>query len=371
VVATGPSDSAPYLPSAALRLETIGRPVRRADLDGDDWPVTWADDDRLYAAYGDGWGCRPVDPATKRNTGLVRLAGAPPDFTGEEVAMPWFGAGAEAPNLKGCGLLALDGTLYHFLRYQVGYPAEPRDQLASALIWSPDLGATWEGATYAPDPDGIAFFFEEDDRAFSAPTFLQAGRDYRAAPDDYVYLYAPHEDRRRRNDHLDLARVPRARVLERGAYEFFAGLEGGDRPRWSRRVAGRAPVFTFPGHVGCGDVVYLPGRGRYFLATCAAWPAADRRPSRLGFFDAPHPWGPWSTAGFVADWGSGQDGDCRYDPRLPARWLAEDGATGAVTATLVFSDRTRSDVLNYQEIRFAPAGAGGVVGGAGRPARGR
>src|SRR5688572_1848351 len=113
------SEATPYPPSSVLALASIADPAtRREDLDGDDWPMTWADDDCLYAAYGDGWGCRPIERATKLNTGLVRLIGTAEDFRGEEVSLPWFGGGAENPNFKGCGLLAAGGVLYHFLRYQ-------------------------------------------------------------------------------------------------------------------------------------------------------------------------------------------------------------------------------------------------------------
>src|SRR5689334_21054540 len=103
--------SLPYPPSRHLRLEGLGEPVRRADIDGDNFTLTWADDDLVYAGYGDGWGCRPVEKPTKLNTGMVRLAGSPPGFTGEEVAIPFFGGGAQDPNLKGCGLLCAGGTL--------------------------------------------------------------------------------------------------------------------------------------------------------------------------------------------------------------------------------------------------------------------
>jgi hypothetical protein len=191
-----PSPS-PYPPSPALALASISaRSTRREDLDGDNWPITWAGDDCLYAAYGDGWGARPIERETKYNTGLVRLAGTAADFRGEEVAMPWFGRGAENPNFKGCGLLAVDGVLYHFLRYQS--PVDPatgkRRQIASALIWTRDLGQTWENATeYRPGARPSGLFFDEPDNAFHSPTFLQAGRDYAQAQDAYVYLYSPRE----------------------------------------------------------------------------------------------------------------------------------------------------------------------------------
>ncbi len=342
-------DRVPYPPSQTLRLAGLSDPVRRDDLDGDNWPITWADDDLLYAAYGDGWGCRPVERHTKLNTGMVRLAGAPPSFTGEEQPMPWFGGGAQDPNVKGCGLLSVDGTLYHFLRYQVSAPGErQRRQIASALIWSADHGAAWKGAQYAADARDMQFFFAEPDHAFHSPTFLQAGQDYALAEDGYAYVYSPREDQRRRNDHLDLARVPRDRIDDRAAYEFFAGLDERDRPRWTREIAARATVLSFPGHVAPGDVVYYPPLGRYLLVTCESWESVAAAPSHLALFDAPHPWGPWTAVGYVAQWGSGQAGDCRYDPRLPAKWIAADGAS----CTLVYSDRTQSDVLNYQRVEF-------------------
>ena len=354
------SGAAPYPPSAHLRLDGLDEPVMRPDLDGDNFPITWADDGLLYAGYGDGWGCRPVEKPTKLNTGMIRLSGDPPDFTGQEVAIPWYGGGAQDPNMKGCGLLCVDGTLYHFLRYQVspgrlGRPGEQRRQVAAALIWSRDHGRTWEGDTaYTPDsPDaaGMSFFFREPDRAFNSPTFLQAGQDYALAPDEFVYVYSPRQDLRRRNDHLDLARVPRRHVAERDAYAFFVGFDTGDRPRWTRDVTQRAPVFAFPGYAGAGDVVYWPAVRRYVLAQCLSWEprAPGAQPSRLALFDAPHPWGPWTTVGQVAPWGSGTDGDLRYDPRLPARWIAPDGAS----AILVFSHRRQPDVLSYQRARFA------------------
>ena len=47
--------------------------VRKAP-DSDNWPLTWADDDHLYTAYGDGTGIRPKVPE-KLSLGLARIEG--------------------------------------------------------------------------------------------------------------------------------------------------------------------------------------------------------------------------------------------------------------------------------------------------------
>jgi hypothetical protein len=205
----------------------------------------------------------------------------------------------------------------------------------------------------------MSWFFQEPDHAFHSPTFLQAGQDFAQAEDEYAYVYSPREDQRRRNDHLDLARVRRDRIRERGAYEFFAGVDGtdGGAARWTRDAGSRAPILGFAGHAACGDVVFVAALRRYLLVTCASWESVAAEPSALAFFDAPHPWGPWTAAGYVPQWGTGQNGDCRYDPRLPANWisLGERGGSigaGELACTLVYSDRRQSDTLQYQRVRF-------------------
>ena len=54
----------PYPPSpviAGLDWAPADTIIRRAK-DGDNWPVTWADDDALYTTWGDGTGFDPEQP---------------------------------------------------------------------------------------------------------------------------------------------------------------------------------------------------------------------------------------------------------------------------------------------------------------------
>ena len=71
---------APYPPSPVIReihwasKETIVRKARGSDT----WPMTWADDDAQYTAYGDGHGFEPQVP-DKLSLGLAKVIGPPED----------------------------------------------------------------------------------------------------------------------------------------------------------------------------------------------------------------------------------------------------------------------------------------------------
>jgi hypothetical protein len=67
---------APYPPSELIRAvewSPADAVIRQAD-GSDNWPITWADDDHLYTAYGDGWGFVPkLDK--KLSLGFAKVAG--------------------------------------------------------------------------------------------------------------------------------------------------------------------------------------------------------------------------------------------------------------------------------------------------------
>ena len=78
----------------------------------DNWPLTWADDDALYGAYGDGNGFAPFTPA-KLSLGLARITGTPDDPRGRNVRAPTAEqTGADRNGLKASGMLMVDGVLY-------------------------------------------------------------------------------------------------------------------------------------------------------------------------------------------------------------------------------------------------------------------
>jgi CubicO group peptidase (beta-lactamase class C family) len=302
-----------------VRWAPVDTVVRRA-RGSDNWPLTWADDDALYGAYGDGKG---FEPFVERNLslGLARIEGGPADFTGTNLRSPdveAVGDGEAGP--KASGLLMVEGVLYLWAR-NVGN---------ARLAWSPDRGATW---TWAP------WKFTE---SFGCPTFLNCGRNYAGARDRYVYVYSPDsEGAYDRADRMVLARVPQDRVADRGGYEFFVRLDPAGAPVWSSAIGDRGAAFADPGRCYRSQVNYDAGLARYLW--CQTGAGADTRfQGGLAIYDAP--WGPWTTAYFAAAWDIGPG----ETSGLPAKWMSPDGRT----AHLVFSGE---DCFSVRQATFVVA----------------
>src|SRR5262245_2924907 len=89
--------------------------IRRAK-GSDNWPMTWAGDDALYTAYGDGNGFEPFVPK-KLSMGVAKVTGIPPVFTGVNLASKggeFLGDGKDGR--KASGILMVDGVLYLLAR---------------------------------------------------------------------------------------------------------------------------------------------------------------------------------------------------------------------------------------------------------------
>lgn len=276
--------------------ETI---VRKAK-GGDNWPLTWTADDALFTAYGDGWGFEPfIEP--KLSLGFSKVTGGPEGFEGVNVrSETGEQVGQGAKGKKASGMLVVEGVLYMAVR-NAG-----NAQLAS----SEDGGSTWEWADWR---------FET---SFGAPSFLNYGRDYAGARDEYVYLYSQDaETAYEAADRLVMARAPKEQVREKEAWEYFSGIGGGG-PQWSADPAERAGVLENPGRIYRSSVSYNAGLGRYMA--CVILPEEDTRfEGGFAVYDAPEPWGPWTTAYYAERWDVGPGETCHF----PTKWMSEDGRT--------------------------------------------
>jgi hypothetical protein len=302
--------SPPYPPSNVIK-KIVWAPVdtiTRKAAGSDNWPITWADDDAIYTTWGDGWGFEPKVP-NKLSMGFARIAGASGNFTGMNIRSQAEQLGGGRSGRKGWGIISVNGVLYLLM----GHADQQGGQ--AQLAWSHDHAQTWTFANWK--------FLQ-----FGLMGFVNYGKDYKGTRDNYVYSYShdgPLADTPA--DHFILMRVPKNRITKQGSWELFERMDEAGRAIWTSDIKRRGAVFY---HSDCclrSAMTYNAPLRRYLWWQQIPAPkgSTDRGDTRFegGFavYDAPEPWGPWSTAFYTERWdvGPGEHGD------FPAKWISEDG----------------------------------------------
>jgi hypothetical protein len=310
------ADGAPYPPSKVITklnwdsgVIRIGRPGNSGnDGVGDNWPITWADDGNLYASYGDGPGFNRT-PKSKLTLGFAKLMGDAPAITAEDIISDGdTPAGGGKNGIKSSGLLMVGRVLWIFVRnYRVD-----GDYRHSRLAWSKDHEKSWTWADW---------HFSD---TFGCPEFVQFGPNYKGARDQYVYIVSQaNNDAYEYSPDIVMARVPKDKIADRGAYRFFSGLDAKGVPVWSADMAEREPIFTDPRGTQRISLTYNAAVKRYIL-TSSHRVGTDTHGPSLGVFEAPQPWGPWRTVYYDDHW-SGNDRT--YHHKFPTKWMSADGKT--------------------------------------------
>lgn len=338
----------PYPPSPVIAEMRFDWSTHfRAAPGSDSWPLTWADDDHQYTAWGDGGGFGGTNSLGRVSLGVARIEGS---FEEQRGVNLWGGHEPQNPATfpgKSYGIVCVGGVLYMWVGI-FRERSEPFDQVRLAV--SRDHGASWTLADWA----------FTDDEGVMLPTILQFGRDYAGARDDYVYSYLirfrgtegpdDYEDKvswlvAQKPGAVDLARVPRERMLDRDAWEFCAGLGADGAPIWTADLSARRPVFEDPNGVGWNlSVSYNAGLGRYLLCT----EHTETHRGKLGVFDAPEPWGPWTTVAYYDAWGEGQVPVNTFFWNFANKWLSADGTQFVMT----FTGRKENDSWNVLRGEF-------------------
>lgn len=304
---------APYPNSKAITGINWSDEVVRAAEGSDNWPMTWGDDGDLYTAYGDGWGFSPK-LSKKVSLGIAKVQGSPSDFIGSNIrSSTGEQAGDGALGRKASGMIMVDDTLYMWVRN-----ANNEGKFCQ-LAWSEDRGVSWEWSSWMQIDLGYC-------------VFLNFGKNYAGARDDYIYTYSPDTNSAYHpTDHVVLARVHKSEIKNLAAYEYFAGLDMKANPIWSSTFDARKPVFTL--EAGCNrlDVVHNRGLEKYFLTMRnvgqSGWQPGGRE--HWSIYESDSPWGPWSTVFYTEQW----DIDPGEALRIPSKWISPDGTNFA----LVFS----------------------------------
>ncbi|MGH8794078.1 MAG: hypothetical protein ACRDXX_15710 [Stackebrandtia sp.] len=308
--------------AASQGAPAVGDNVNHGDL----WPNCWSDDDEVYTAYGDGVG---FDDQFS-DIGVAQISGNVGELSGAQLATDVSQTWTADHNRKPTGMACVDGTLYLAVQ---DLALDFNDAPAATIAKSTDRGRTWEWDRQAP-------MFGEG--VFTTVMFLDYGKGYAEAPDDYVYAYGlDHNWRDSFNDRvpdpvdLYLARVPRDSVMDRSAWTFASGFDDSGEPTWSSDIGSRAPVMHDDRHIyqdvftdgrventtvlGQGGVVYNKPLDRSIYTSWTEY--------TFEFYESPTPWGPWrhfETKDFGGyTWTHEKHGG--YATTIPSKYISADG----------------------------------------------
>jgi len=296
--------------------------------------------------WGDGGGFGGTNGVGRSSIGVARIEGNWYDFKPTNI---WGGHKGENPHKvigKSYGIVSINDILYMW----VGMFQTKSDQFNECKIaYSKDHGASWSFTDWS--------FTREE--GIMMPTVCNYGKDYAGAPDEYVYSYLirfqsyegpdDYEDKVdwlncQKPGMIDLARVPKDKILQRDAYTFFSGMKNG-KPQWTKNVRERKPVFENPAGVGwCINVIYNLGLKRYILTT----EHTETHRGNIGIFDAPAPWGPWTTVAYEQNWGEGHFPLNTFYWNFSNKWTSEDGKE----FSLIFTGRKENDSFNVIRGKF-------------------
>jgi hypothetical protein len=323
----------------------------------DNWPITWADDDHQYSAWGDGGGFVGSNNLGRTSLGFAKIVGGKETFRGENIWGGYYGEQSATFGGKSYGIVSIDGTLYAWwgpgsgTAKSISTEGKSDSELAWAskiyertqLLKSTDKGKSWQKSNWS---------LTDIDERLIMPTILNYGRDYDGARDSYVYHYiirkeptgpalTVHKGGSPPTGKIDLARVPATDIMDLSKYEFYAGLDEKGMPEWSVEANDRAPIFEDANGVGWNlSVSHNAGLNRYFLITEHSSTATGR----MGMFSASEPWGPWRSVAYFNStaFGEGTIEENTFFWNFSNKWLSDDGRD----FVLIFSGHDSNDAWN-------------------------
>ena len=338
----------------------VSRIHHDAKSNGDTWDYIWADDGNIYSFGCDGRGYGTQG----RNLNFNRLTGEKWDQLMGSIANPMdeYGTvGQRVPNganWKVTGADCIDGVIYAFVANnwygsQNAYGGTAPDphirQTVNnmSLIKSADKGRTW-----ARDAAANTSHPMWTDKRFSTAFFFKYGRNGGTTTQDdqdkYVYAIS-NNGFWNCGSAFYLGRVLRSRIGDLNADDWQYLKDGA----WTAKLSEATPVPGFPnGEMKCtmGSPIWLASLREYVTVTwfdpgtTTQWHYPED--VTFAFYQANHPWGPWSYIGqksadeFI---GNKQRRVNRwYGPSLSPRFIT-DNPDRSVTAIMTFSGQTWED----------------------------
>lgn len=306
------------------------------DMRGDTADPFWADDDCLYHFTCDGSGFGKEG----RNLCLNKLTGPDRDhLKGELVnSMNEYGkndqTGPDRATWKICGQECIDGIFYGFVVRNI-YGHKSKDPLMrqtsfnASLIKSTDHGKTWVRSA-KENYDSPMW----PGRRFGAPGFFHYGRDggkeTKDSADKYVYAIS-NNGFWNGGDDMIVGRVLRSDLpnLKASDWSYFTGGDGAMPDSWSQDLSKAKPVLNLPSKLGWTSPAYIPLLGRYLLVSWYVSPTLTRwfEPKLVtyDFYQAEHPWGPWTFVSSFNDRFLKDTDQHMYGPNLCSKYQEKIG----------------------------------------------
>jgi hypothetical protein len=198
------------------------------------------------------------------------------------------------------------------------------------LAKSVDNGHTWT--------DHLSSRQWPDASGFIPSSILQYGQAQAGglAPDSdnvqYLYIYGL---KRAFPRNVYLARVPSTpsdAIEAPASWSYYAGDDPSGNPSWSQSSATAAPIWSDPNQSQYLAVTFDRAMGRYIAYSdhgsgCAGTPCERQ----VGLFDAPSPWGPWTTIDYEEQFdNTGCGSNCLGSQRavgwsMMQKWMSGDG----------------------------------------------
>jgi hypothetical protein len=415
--AASASGDAPYCKSKHIDSMSWDWAGGHTEPNGSDlWPVTWGKDGRVYTFFGDGGGFGGDNYRGRVSFGVATMSGPPP-LTPTSVRNLYGGYDSPHPSTisgKAGSIIAVGsdfyalGGLYNEAELGEGRRTRSGAPKRIQLAYSQGNAYSWRAASWT--------FCSNDGQtqrgAFCPVGFINFGRGNAGAPDDHVYLlgfaYSPKHwegedgpevmaERKEAASNNEagpdaevtvaavtyLARVPKKRVLQPEEYRYFAGLDSNGHPIWNSDQHEMRAIFTDrnASRPGCGGTcnmasplekaVYDPGIKRYIAV------AQGEYVSQTSFYDAPHPWGPWTTISYnnidaataTGGWANlGTAGGGSLGVNVVNAWTSPDGlmlwltysSDGKAPPGALFPPQgTMMDSFNLVSVRLIPGVAMG------------
>lgn len=366
--------------------------VFRSGDNGDNWCVTWGQDNMLYTSQCDGRGWLRPDGSQHdfMNNRIWKIAGGPdsasfkplwiknaPDYS-RTAQQAVYGPidSIDSPhrfppqnrldvwNWYAYGIVSINGNIYQFISH-CGEKHGFGWFNGSQLIWRPKgekKWLRWNGSDANSNDKWFVnhrynqlFFFNEPDLAFSWITVAQFGKDYEENKDGYVYLYSP--EGKEKSNHLNMARVKKEDILNRGKWEFFVKINKEGDAQWTSDIHQRGLVHEFPGGWGfyswSPSVVWNKALGVFIMAVAGTQAPGTGgvledymhyKTGALSFLWAENPWGPWTEFYWNDDWHADDPENRLYLPQLSPKWISEDGKE----MYMIFSDAGHDFGDNYR-----------------------